>query len=63
MAPPYGRAWDAPFYGGAAYGPAPFAPQMTQEEGLDFLKGEAGVVKRQLEEIESRMRELEGKEG
>ena len=60
--PPYGGAGGAPSYGGAAYGPTPFAPQMTREEELDFLKEEAGAVKRQLEEIESRMRGLEAKD-
>ena len=56
----FGRGWGAPFYGAApAYGPAPYGPQMTRAEEVDFLKEEANSVKAQLEEIESRMRDLE----
>ena len=36
-----------------------FAPQMTPEQELDFLKNQADTVKSQLEQIESRMGELE----
>ena len=42
-----------------AYGPTPFAPQMTKEQELDFLKNQAEAIKRQLEQIETRMRDLE----
>ena len=38
-----------------AFGTAPFTSQMTGEQELSFLKS-------QLEQIESRMRELEAKE-
>ena len=38
-----------------------FAPQMTPEQELDFLKNQADAVKSQLEQIESRMHELEAK--
>ena len=57
--PPY------PFYAGApsASGYAPFAPQMTREQELDFLKQQADVIKGQLEQLESRVRELEAKPG
>ena len=56
-----------PFYSGAPMPGAPptsgaFAPQMTSEQELDFLKDQADMVKSQLEQIESRMRELESKE-
>ena len=44
-----------------APGAAPFAPQMTGEEELDFLKKQADMIKGQLEQIESRVRELEAK--
>ena len=43
-------------------GAVPFAPQMTKEQELDFLRSEAEAIKGQLEEIEARMRELEGEE-
>ena len=49
----YGRAWDMP------YGTTPFAPQMTREQELDFLRSEAEAVKEQLEQIEARIGELE----
>jgi len=40
-------------------GAAPFAPQMSQEQELDFLRSQAEAIKSQLEQIESRMRDLE----
>jgi len=63
--PYYGGAWTTPYYGGptAAPGAAPFAPQMTREQELDFLKSQAQAVKGQLEEIEDRIGELEAEEG
>jgi hypothetical protein len=45
-----------------AYGPAPFAPQMSQEQELDLLKGQAEMIKEQLEQIEARVHELESEE-
>jgi len=61
--PPYpSYEWGAPFYGsylrGAPAG-APFAPAMTREEELDFLKSQAEVIKGQLQDIEARVHELE----
>ena len=44
-------------------GAAPFAPQMTREQELDFLKNQADMIKGQLEQIEARMQELGTKEG
>ena len=38
---------------------APYSPQMTREEELNYLKDQAEAIKGQLEEIESRMRDLE----
>lgn len=54
-APPY------PLYGRAA-SPSTYAsytPQMTREEELNYLRDEAEAIKRQLEQIEARMTELE----
>lgn len=53
-----------PFYPGTppTPGEAPFAPQMTKEEELDFLRGQAEAIKGQLEQIEARMREMETEE-
>ncbi len=48
----YGRMPDAPGY-------PPYAPGMTREEELNFLKDQARVMKSQLEEIESRINNLE----
>ena len=45
-----------------APGAAPFAPQMTREQELDFFKSQAEAIKGQLEQIESRMRDLETEE-
>jgi len=59
---PSGTGYGYPYYGQPATpGVAPFAPQMTREQELDFLKSQAQAVKGQLEQIESRMRELEAK--
>jgi prefoldin subunit 5 len=46
----------------AAPGYGPYSPQMSREEELDYLKDQAEAIKGQLEDIESRMRELEAKE-
>jgi hypothetical protein len=54
--PTYGAPSTAP-------GAVPFAPQMTQEQELDFLRKQADTVKGQLKQIESRLRELEAKPG
>jgi len=43
-------------------GSMPFAPQMTKEQELDFLKSEAEAVKGQLEQIDARIRDLETEE-
>jgi len=45
-----------------ASGAAPFVPQMSKEQGLAFLKDQAGAIKEQLEQIEARVRELESEE-
>ena len=37
---------------------APFAPQIAKEQELDFLKNQADVLRRQLEQIEAGIREL-----
>jgi hypothetical protein len=54
-------SYSPAFYPGrpAALGYAPYSPQMTREEELDFLKDEAEAIKGQLGKIESKMRDLE----
>ena len=54
--PAYGAPTTAP-------GAVSFAPQMTPEQELDFLRNQAQAMKGQLEQIEARMRELETKSG
>ena len=46
----------------ATPGYAPYAPQMTKEEELSYLKDQAEAIKEQLGEIESRMHDLEAEE-
>ena len=42
-----------------AFGNAPFVPQVTPEQELDFLKNQAEAIGEQLEQIETRMHSLE----
>jgi hypothetical protein len=46
----------------ATTGYAPYMPQMTKEEELSYLEDQAEAIKGQLEEIESRMHDLEAEE-
>lgn len=50
-----------PFYSGVPYTPghAPSAPQMAPDEELSFLKDQAEAIKGHLEQIETRMHDLE----
>ena len=49
------------FYSGTPTAPGytPYYPQMTREDELSYMKNQAEAIKRQLEEIESRMHGLE----
>ncbi len=40
-------------------GANPYAPQMTREQELDFLRNQAEAIKGQLEQIDVRIKELE----
>ena len=42
-----------------ALGYTPYAPAMSREGELNYMKDQAEVIKRQLEEIEARMQDLE----
>jgi hypothetical protein len=53
---PYGYA-GAPT--GAVPGAYPYGPQMTREQELDFLRNEAEAIKEELEQIDTRIKELE----
>ena len=51
-------AWGAPPYAPFAYG-TPYAPQMTEEQELESLKGQAEYLEDALEGIRKRMQEIE----
>ena len=66
---PYGSPGAMSPYGGYAPGTPtqqpqvapginPFAPQMTTEQELDFLRNQANMIRGQLEQIEARINEL-----
>jgi len=46
-------------YAGAPMGADSYAPQMTREQELDFLRSQAEAIKGQLEQIDARIKELE----
>ena len=37
----------------------PYAPQMTREQELDFLRNQAEAIKEELDQINGRVKELE----
>jgi hypothetical protein len=51
-----------PYYGPGPFFPsaAPFTSRMSREQEIGFLKSEAGALKRTLEEIDARIKELAG---
>ncbi len=62
-APPYGESRDQPYYGRhPAYGAAPYAPPVNQEDELGFLREEANAIKDHLDGIEARIKTLEGEQ-
>jgi len=58
--PSYGMPWSMPYYGmrSAVPGAMPYAPQMTREQELDFLKNQAQTMRGHLEQIDARMQKL-----
>ncbi|MBA7631363.1 hypothetical protein ES703_38894 [subsurface metagenome] len=65
IVPPYPGVPYAPYrgfgampYRATAPWATPFAPQMTGEQEVDFLKKEAQAMREQLEQIEARINEL-----
>lgn len=57
------RCWHPSLWGGVAYPtPTPYWLTPVREEELGFLKDQADVMKHQLEDIESRIIELEKKD-
>ena len=57
------RCWSPGFWGAASY-PAPshYWSTPTRDEEFGFLKDQADAMKRQFEDIESRIREMEKKD-
>ena len=55
-----GMSYGYPYYGAGPFAPGamPFAPQMTREQELDFLKSEAQALRDQLKELEGRIGQL-----
>ena len=62
--PQPGSYQPQPFFSGMPSTPGyvPYSPRMTREEELNYMKDQAEAIKGQLEEIESRMHDLEAKE-
>jgi len=54
---PYGSYAGAPM--GGVPGADTYAPQMSREQELDFLKNQSQTLKNRLEQINSRLKELE----
>lgn len=52
----YPGAFVAPLY---APGPVPYSPPMTQEQEIDLLRSQAEAIKRELDQVEARMHDLE----
>ena len=57
-----GQGSYPPYAASPTFGSAPFAPQVTKEQELGFLQEQAEAIKGQLEQIETRMRDLETEE-
>ncbi|MFC1847833.1 rRNA methyltransferase [Chloroflexota bacterium] len=64
-APPYyhGGTCSPPYYGWQpSYGAAAYAPPVSREEELEFLKEEANSIKARLDGIEARIKDLAGEQ-
>jgi hypothetical protein len=55
-ATPYGYTGEPM---GIMPGTNPYAPQVTREQELDFLRNQAEAIKEQLEQIDAKIKELE----
>lgn len=56
--------YSYPYYGAGPFTPGhvPFAPGVSQEQELGFLRRQAQIMRKQLEEIQARIKELEKRE-
>jgi len=59
---PYAQTPNPYYAAQSATGYTPFAPPMSKEEELGYLKGQAEAIKDELEQIEARVRDLESEE-
>ncbi len=57
--PGYPTGGQMPFPPGGGFGMSPFGFPMTPEQEIDFLRNQAQMLKQQLDQIDSRIRELE----
>ena len=55
-----GRGYGRPYYGAGPATPEniPFAPSMTREQEIDFLKSQAQEMRNQLEQIETKIQQI-----
>jgi hypothetical protein len=44
------------------FSPVPYPSSVSPEQELGFLKEEASIIRKHLNEVETRVKELEGKE-
>ena len=56
---PYGQPDYPPPGGFGAPGMAPFGPPMAPEQEISFLRDQAQMLKQQMDQIDSRIKELE----
>ena len=51
-------------FAGQPYAPVygPYTPQMTEEQEIGFLREQADMIKNQLEQVDTRINELENKQ-
>ena len=54
-----GQGSYPPYTASSAFGNAPSASHLTQEQELDYLRNQAEVIGEQLEQIETRMRDMD----
>ena len=58
ITPGFGYGYGRGYGFARGFGFAPYAPSMTKEQELDFLKNQAQAMKSQLDQIETRIQQL-----
>ena len=59
---PFGARRWVPYAGYGAYGFGPFAPRMTREQELEFLKGQAEALRDELRDLETEIGKISAEE-